>query len=410
VQHPHIERVVHEDLDVLAGLAALAERLPEFAPYRPSATVAELSRTLRRELDFGREERNLQQFSYQYRDEAHVRFPQPVSELCTSRVLTMERLDGTPLNDALALMNGGADKELLATRGAQLYLNMIFKHGFYHADPHPGNILVLPGNTLGVLDCGMVGRLDERLREDIEEMLNAIVQRDVVLLATLIRRVGSAPPDLDASALTGDVTEFVENYGNQSLDQLRLDKALRDLVEIVRVHHIILPPQVSMLIKVLITLDGTTRLLNPKFSIMEMMRPFHRRMLLQRISPRRRLQKLRRMLLALEQLAEVLPHRLLEILDQVQAGKFDVHLDHRGLEPSVNRLVLGMLTSALFLGSTLLLSQEVPPLLFRHAPSFLGLYRISLLGLFGCAVSLLLGLRLLRAIGKSGWLDRRDQR
>jgi ubiquinone biosynthesis protein len=408
VQHPNIERMVREDLDVLAGLAALAQRLPEFAPYRPTATVAELSRTLRRELDFGREERNLQQFSYQYRNDPTVRFPQPCSDLCTSRILTMERLEGIPLHATDALLASGADMDVLASRGAELYLNMIFKHGFYHADPHPGNILVMNGNTLGVLDCGMVGRLDEQLREDIEDMVSAILQQDGATLTALIRRVGSVPADLNTAVLASDVCEFVEAYGNQSLEKFRLGHALSDMVELLRTHHILLPPQVSLLLKVLITLDGTTRLLSPKFSIMEMMRPFHRRMLLWRISPRRRLQKFRRVLRSVEQLAEVLPQRLREILDQVQAGKFDVHLDHRGLEPSVNRLVLGMLASALFLGSTLLLSREVPPLLFRDAPSILGLYRLSLLGLVGCTVSILMGMRLLRAIGKSGRLDRRE--
>ncbi len=408
VQHPGIERKVQEDLEILAGLAALAERLPEFAPYRPTATVAEVSRTLRRELDFGREERNIQQFAFQFRDDATVRFPIPFSELCTSRVLTMEYLDGVPLNDFARLQASGLDFDTLARRGAQLYLQMIFTHGFYHADPHPGNVLMLPGNVIGLLDFGMVGRLEERLREDIEEMLVAIVHQDVVLLTTLLRRVGNAPPDLDASVFGTDVADFVGSYANQSLDQFHLGNALRDMIEILRTHRIALPAQVGLLIKVLITLDGTTRLLSPSFSLMEMMRPFHRRMILRRISPRNRLRKLRRVFLALEQLAEVFPQRLLEILDQVQSGKFDVHLDHRGLEPSVNRLVLGMLVSALFLGSTLLLSREVPPLLFRDQPWWFGIHRISLLGLSGCGVSLLLGLRLLRAIGKSGHLDRRD--
>jgi len=407
VQHPGIERKVHEDLDVLAGLAALVQqRLPEFAPYRPVATVAELSRTLRREMDFGREERNLQQFSYQYREDPTVRFPLPYAEYCTSRILTMERLCGIPLNDIAALTESHADLDTLARRGAQLYLNMIFTHGFYHADPHPGNILILENDVLGVLDCGMVGRLDERLREDIEEMLTAIVQQDVMLLTAMIRRVGSVPPDLDSTALSADVADFVGSYANQSLDQFRLGNALRDMVEILRIHHIMLPPQVGMLIKVLITLDGTTRLLSPKFSIMETMRPFHRRMILRRISPKRRLQKLRRVFAWVEQLMEELPQRALEILDQVQSGKFDVHLDHRGLEPSVNRLVLGMLTSALFLGSTLLLAQQVPPLLFPK-PWYFGLHRLSVMGAGGCIVSILMGWKVWTAIRKSGRLERK---
>jgi ubiquinone biosynthesis protein len=162
-----------------------------------------------------------------------------------------------------------------------------------------------------------------------------------------------------------------------------------------------------MLIKVLVTLEGTARLLCPNFSLMEVMQPFHRQMLLHRLSPVRQWRRLRRLRLEFEQLIEVLPRRLIDILEQVQSGTFDVHLDHRGLGPSVNRLVLGMLASALFLGSSWMLSQEVAPLLFPQS-TFLGMHRLSIFGVTGCTVAVLLGLRLLRAIGKSGHLDRRE--
>ena len=253
----------------------------------------------------------------------------------------------------------------------------------------------------------MVGRIQERLREDIEEMLLAIVQNDVALLTSLIKRVGAVPPDLDDAGLATDVADFVGTYSTQSLDKFDLAGALNDMTEIVRRYRIALPAQAAMLIKVLVTLEGTTRMLSPQFSLMEVMQPFHRRMLLERLSPMRQWRKFRRLRLELEQLIEVLPRRMIDILEQVQTGTFDVHLDHRGLGPSVNRLVLGMLASALFLGSSLLLSQEVPPLLFPET-SFLGLHKLSLFGLSGCFVAVLLALRLLRAIGKSGHLDRRE--
>jgi ubiquinone biosynthesis protein len=160
------------------------------------------------------------------------------------------------------------------------------------------------------------------------------------------------------------------------------------------------------LIKTLVTLEGTAKLLNPKFSIVEVMKPFQKRALLRRLSPARRIKKLRRTYMEVEHLVGMLPRRLMNIVEQIQTGNFDVHLDHRGLEPSVNRLVLGLLASALFLGSALLLSQNVPPVFFP-TPTYLGMHNISILGLSGCIISLLLGLRLLRAIGKSGHLDRR---
>jgi len=409
VQHAGIESIVQEDLEVLAGLAQLAERIPEFAQHRPKAVAAEMARTLRREIDFGIEERNLQQFAILFKDNASVKIPQTYPELSTSRVLTMELLEGIKLSDAPRLLAQGHDPTELARRGAELYLEMIFTHGFFHADPHPGNILILPRGIIGLLDFGMVGRIDDRLRDDIEAMLLAIVNRDVPMLTMLIRRVGQAPQDLDVSALSVEVADFVGAYATQSIAHFDMSGALNEMIEIMRRYHIALPPQISLLIKTLVTLEGTARLLNPEFSLVEVMGPLHRKMMLRRFSPMRQARKMRRLYMEVEHLVEVLPGRLMEIMDQVQSGKFDVHLDHRGLEPSVNRLVLGMLASALFLGSSWLLAQKVPPLLFPENTWF-GLRELSVLGLTGCAVAIMVGLRLIWAITRSGHLARRREK
>ncbi|MAR11482.1 MAG: ABC transporter [Blastopirellula sp.] len=405
VQHANIESTVKEDLDILAGLAQLAEQLDDFKPYRPTKMVAEVARMLRRELDFGREERNLQQFNALFADNPTVRIPQPYSELCTPRVLTMELIEGVKLSSPDHIQEAGFDVEAVARRGAELYLEMIFKHGFYHADPHPGNIQLLPGNIIGLLDFGMVGRIEERLREDIEEMLLAIVNRDVLMLTTIVKRIGEAPAELDEGALSTDIADFVGQYATTSLDDFDLSSALNDMVEIMFRHRISLPPQVSLLIKTLVTLDGTARMLSPKFSLLELMQPFHRTMAMRRMSPTRQLRKMRRLYMELEHLAEVLPSRLLDIMGQLQTGKFEVQLDHRGLEPSVNRLVLGLLCSAMFLGSSVMLSMKVPPLLFPQFLARFGMDELSIVGLAGIVFSLLLGIRLFRAIGKSGHLD-----
>jgi ubiquinone biosynthesis protein len=316
-------------------------------------------------------------------------------------------IEGVKLSQLPASAAAEFDLKLFARRGAELYLRMIFSDGCYHADPHPGNLILLPGNRIGLLDFGMVGRLDDRLREDIEEMLFAIVSRDADHLAAMITRVGKVPPQLDETALRTDAADFVSHYANQPLDQFNMSSALTEMTEMIFRYKILLPAQVGMLLKVLITLEGTSKLLHPTFNLMEVMRPFQRQALLRRWSPAQRLRKMRRVYLEFEHLAGVLPRRLLDIFEQVQTGKFDVHLDHRGLGPSVNRLVLGMLASALFLGSSLMLSRQVPPLLFTTT-TFMGLHNISLLGASGCVVSVLLALRLLRAIGKSGHLDRRE--
>jgi ubiquinone biosynthesis protein len=314
--------------------------------------------------------------------------------LSSRRVLTMELLEGIKLSEVDRLRRSGVDLDEVARRGAAICLKMIFAHGFYHADPHPGNILLLDGGVVGLLDFGMVGRLDEQLQEDIGELLAALGDQDAQRIASMILRIGRAPLDLDRGSLALDVADFVAYYANQPLEQFDLSGALTEVVEQVRRYHIMLPARIAMLIKALVTLEGTSRLISPRFSLVELIEPYHRRMLWRRYSPRRQMRKFRRLYAEVEHLVELLPSVIQEILEQVQSGKFDIHLDHRGLEPSVNRLVLGMLASALFLGSSLLLSRNVPAVIYG-------------VGVAGCVFSFALGLRLWRAISKSGKLDRR---
>ncbi len=407
VQRADIQRKVEVDVDILAGLAQLADRIPEFRNYRPQAVVAEFRRSIRREMDFLREKRNMEQFAEDFARDPTVRIPRPFPDLCSHRVLTMERIEGIKVSETARLRAEGVDLAEVARRGADVCLQMIFVNGFYHADPHPGNVVVLDRGVIGLLDFGMVARMDEQTQELIEEILLAITGRDPEYLTSLILRVGSAPPDLDRGGLSLEIADFVAHYGSMSLDRFDLSGALREITEQIRRHNILLPARVAMVLKALITLEGTARMLSPRFNLVEVMAPYQKKLLRRRLSPARRLRKLRRLLSEYEYLLSKLPQGIVDILEQVQSGKFDVHLDHRGLEPSVNRLVLGMLASALFLGSALLLSREVPP---TFDISWLGMQNISALGAAGCVVSAMLGLRLWRAINKSGRLDRRKDR
>ncbi|MDY0167320.1 MAG: AarF/ABC1/UbiB kinase family protein [Thermoguttaceae bacterium] len=404
VQHADIEQKIRVDLDILTGLAQMAQMIEEFQNYRPEAIVDEFRRTLRNELDFSRELRNMQLIARHFRDDPTLRVPRAYPEHSTSRVLTMEFIEGIPLGERERLEQAGVDPAALARAGAEIYMRMIFEHGFYHADPHPGNILVLDGGVFGLLDHGMVGRIDEALHEDFAEMLLAVAGQDAEHLAVLITRVGATPPNLDRSALTLDVADFVSHYGSQPLDRFDLSGALNEMTEMIRRYRIMLPARIAMLLKMLVTLEGTARILQPDFNLIEVMAPYQRRMTWRRWSPKRQYRKWRRLYGELEHLLQNLPRNLGEIMEQVQSGTFDVHLDHRGLEPSVNRLVLGMLASALFLGSSLLLAHKVPPVL--NVPWLL-IRDISSLGAFGIVLSLTLGMRLWRAISKSGHLDRR---
>lgn len=217
VQHPGIEATIRRDLNILSTLAAHAERQQEFKRYQPVAVVREFRQTLMRELDFRREMRNLQQFRRNFAVDHTVTFPKPYPELSTGRVLTMQLLRGTSVGDMEKLQHRHIDCEALARQGAGVFVQMIFRDGFYHADPHPGNILVLAKGRVGILDGGMVGRIDDELRERIVEILLAAADHDAPRLAEVIAIITKAPANLDRGGLSADLMEVFAQYGAQAV-------------------------------------------------------------------------------------------------------------------------------------------------------------------------------------------------
>jgi ubiquinone biosynthesis protein len=393
VQHAGIVDKIMPDLDILADLAELAEKhAPQARLYQPVALVRQFRRTLLRELDFTLERRNIEQFEANFAQDDTVHFPHAYAQFSTRCVLTMERLDGILGTDSPALTASGADLNEFARRGADMYLQMIFRDAFYHADPHPGNLMLMPDGVVGVLDCGMVGRLDEELAEGIDDMLMAVVNRNSVDLVDILLRVGSAPPATPRDQLRADLTDFVADYTGQSIQDMDLSGALNNLFEIIRRYNITLPPPLSLLLRTLVELEGTAQRLSPHFSLAEVCRPYYMTMVRRRLSIRGVLGRLHHAYRDWERLAESLPRDLNEVLRGVRDGTFSVHVDHRHIDPVINRLVLGVITAALLVSSALLWSMKAPPLIAG----------VSVFGAAGYLLAAYLGWRLSRAIRKSG--------
>jgi ubiquinone biosynthesis protein len=393
VQHAGIADKIMPDLDILAGLAELAEKhASQIRPYQPVAVVRQFRRTLLRELDFTVERRNLEEFAEHFTQDDTVHFPRAYAEFSTRRVLTMERLEGILGTDSKVLVASGVDLDEFARRGANMYLQMIFRDAFYHADPHPGNLMLLPGGVVGVLDCGMTGRLDEELGEGLDEMLMAIVNRNAVDLGDIILRLGSAPTGTPRDQLRADLTDFVSDYVGQSIQEMDLGGALNSLFEIIRRYNITLPPPLSLLLRTLVELEGTAQRLSPGFSLAEVIQPFYATMVRKRLSVRGFLGRVQHAFRDWERLAQSLPRDLGDALKRMREGTFSIHLEVRHIDPVINRLVLGVMTAALFVSSALLWSMKAPPTVAG----------VSVFGGAGYLMAAYLGWRLLRAIKKSG--------
>lgn len=399
VRRSGIEGKVATDLEIVQALAELLEKhSPSLRPYQPVAVVRQFRRTLLREMDFTYEKRNLEEFARHFAAEPDVHIPTVYPDLCSHQIITMERLNGVPGNDIAALRVSGEDLTEFARRGANMYLEMVFRDGFYHADPHPGNLVLMPGSVVGVIDCGQVGRIDDELRDEVEALLLAIVENDSGQVTEQVLRLGAVPADFPRERLRADLDDFMADYVGHPLRDINVGSALSSLIEIVRRYHITLPPPLAVLLKTLIVLEGTSRRFSPDLSLAELMQPFCQRMVMRRLSPSRLLRRARKTYRDWDRLITLLPRDLADLLARFRDGTLTVHLDHRHLDPIVNRLVLGVLTAAIFLGSSQLWSNQAQPVLFG----------VSIFGAFGYVVSLFLGWRLLRAIRKSGNINSKD--
>lgn len=393
VQHADIEGRIQRDLDIMAGLAELLEKnVAEMRAYQPVTMVRQFRRSLKRELDFSAERRNLEAFARNFTGDQTVHFPITYPRFCSRRVLTMEYLDGIRGLDHKALLDSGVDLGEFALRDATMYVKMIFRDGFYHADPHPGNYVVMSGGVVGVLDCGMVGRLDETTRNDFEAFLVALLDRDTEEMTELVIRLGSAPPDLNRNILRSDLTEFCAEYGNQPIADFDLGGALSEITSIINRHHVVLPAEAAMLLRTLVVLEGTVRQLSPTFSLMQVIELYQQQALTTRLRPQFWLRKMYRSYRDWYRLMAAFPADITDLLRRLRNGSLELKLGHRRLESSVHRLIVGVLTAAMFVGSALLWSHAAPP-------AVLG---VSIPGVVGTMASLVMGVAVLWNIRGSG--------
>ena len=392
IQHPGIEGVIRRDLDILRFLAEIAEGNETLKRFQPSGLVRELGRVTLNELDFRRELRNLQRFRRNFSADKTVEFPQPYPELTAGRVMTMSLLEGFRVTDSINLDKINVDRQELAKRGATAFIEMIFRDGFYQADPHPGNFIVLPTGTIGVIDFGMVGRIDEQCRAQIEEILVAASDQDAERLTDNVLHITGTPNHLDRKLLSADLSELFQEYGAQPIDEFDLSGMLNQVMRLLHQHNLILPSKLSMLIKCMILLEGTGRLLSPTFSLAGLLAPWRSKFVNQRFSFQARLKKFKQMYFDWERLAQSLPHVIFEAMDRLEDGQFAVRLEHQNLKSAVDRLVGGLFISSLLLSSAMLIGHDVPP----------NAWGISIPGLAGYLVALVLGLHLISAYRQKG--------
>ncbi|MCG2716981.1 MAG: 2-polyprenylphenol 6-hydroxylase [Candidatus Marinimicrobia bacterium] len=275
IQRPNIQKVIETNLNILFDLAKLIEKnIPESYLFSPSAVIREFAKTIRRELDFNREGCNIERFQRNFKDDETVYVPKVYWELTTERILTMEYIDGIKISKLTALEEAGLDKKIIAYNGAQAILKQIFDHGFFHADPHPGNIFVIPNNVIAPLDYGMIGSLDEEQKEAMGALLTAFVKKDAKKIISILIDIGIMKNTLDIRGLKLDLTDFLDRYYQVPLYQLNMGKILNEMMTFIRNYHIMLPVELTLMGKALITEEGVGRTLDPEFDMITLAKPY----------------------------------------------------------------------------------------------------------------------------------------
>ena len=397
VRRPGIDSTIEADLAVLADLARLAERhVPDAALYSLSDLVDEFARTIRRELDLAREGHLVERVAAQFAGDPTLRFPRICWELTRRTVLTMEYLDGVKVSAVGTAAAPGLDPVVVARRGADFVFQQILLHGLFHADPHPGNILVMPGNVVAFIDFGIVGRVNRQMRARLAQIILAIGRRDAERLASIVVAVATPLRPVNMDLLTADLAEMLDLYADVPIGALSLRDVFQSITAAMARHRLRLPADVLLLIKAVSTIESVGRGLDPSFRIVESATPHVEAMLARKRRPgalaKRAAESGHD---ALKALATV-PANLAEILATTRRNGLRVefvhsNLDHfiREMDRSSNRLSFAVVIGAIVVASAIMVHAAVGPTAWGYPlPGLVGFVTAAWLGI-GLAIGIL---------------------
>lgn len=339
VQRPHIRKAVETDLEILIELAKLAEKRLEWARrYRLKEMTEELGAALRGELDYGRERRNAEKFAVLSAALPNVHIPAVYRELSSDKVLTMERVEGIKLSDREQLLREGRPLGEIADKLITALLHQIVIDGFFHGDPHPGNVLSMADGRIALLDFGMVGKLSPETKTQFASFVIALRGQSTDGVVRAVERLGLVPADVDRASLRADVDELREQYYQVPLSEISLGDSIRRLLDLARRHNIRIPADMTLLGKALMTVEGVVSSLDPTFSILKAAEPFGRQLLLDRLNPTRFVSGLGKRLPDLLEWLEETPGKLRELFSLAKQGKIKLELSIPEREAFLHKL------------------------------------------------------------------------
>ncbi|WP_020561676.1 ABC1 kinase family protein [Methylosarcina fibrata] len=399
IRRPDLRRIIEADLRLLQRIVEIAEsESPELRRFRPKEIVRQFTQSLRRELDFAAECRNAERIAANLAGNPHIKIPKVYWQWTGERLNVQEYIEGIPGRDLAAAENAGLDRKVLADHGARAVIKMIMEDGFFHADPHPGNVFYMPNNQLAFIDFGMVGRITEDRRDQVVSLLYGMVNHAPAQVAEILED-WSDNMNINEQMLIVEIEAFVDQYSSLALKDLSLTVMMTDLMALLRDHNLILPSDLALLIKAYITLDGLGRHLNPEFNTLVFAAPYLHSLMMDRYRPEAIGKRGWRNLVSILDLISSLPKDLRKLLHATRKGAFQIEINVRRLEHyanvfdvAISRLTMGIVTAALIIGSSIIMTVEGGPEMFG-LPAF---------GFLGYTFAAIAGFWLLLSIWHSG--------
>lgn len=368
VRRPNVVEEVEQDLEILHNLAVrAARRWEEAARCDVEGLVNEFARILRAELDYLQEAGNAERFATNFGSDADIHVPRVFREFTTSRVITLERINGVKITDLAALDAAGMDRRALAERATRIVAKSVFEDGFFHGDPHPGNLFIESGGRIGVIDFGRMGVVDDTLRVQLQRLLKALFRRDLDRLTTALVDLGAPSGHVDRLRMRQDLAALLAQLSAEALGGSTVGSVFRGIQEIVRRHRLRMPHDLTVLFTVIVMEEGIAKTLLPDFRLDEALASYVERQLAHELSPSAMAQRVEQFGIDVAELAVDLPaqiHRLLDVLGE--GGGLDLHLRAAELESLVergehlgNRIVASILAAAFIDGLSGLAAQAV---------------------------------------------------
>jgi ubiquinone biosynthesis protein len=366
VRRPGAVEQIEEDLEILQELAVRASRRWEAAAdYNLVALADEFATTLRSELNYLREGRSAERFAANFAGDQDVHVPRVFWDATTARVLTLERISGIKINDIAALDAAGIDRRTLAERATRVTAQMVFRDGFFHADPHPGNFFIEPDGRIGIIDFGMVGVVDDRLRDDLTMLLVGLTRENPDEVVGALLALGVAESRVERGLLRDDVAGLLRRYSGRAVGEIALGPAISDMSEMMRRHHLQIPPDLALLLKVIVMDEGMAARLDPDFQLSEVLAPYARDLAIRQLSPTALARRLATAGIDAAKLGAELPEQVRRLLAALEDGAVAVRLRPDELELILaraerlgNRLVAGVIAAAFIDGLAELIAAD----------------------------------------------------